>query len=204
MRKISRRTLMLGAAAVGAAASVGLPRMAAADVGTGEEAISWAARLGGVTLNACEHLECGWSRMHFGEWAFVVSDRFVQATLPCKNGYDILSPGGGRLLLVTRDDDHSRVPLRVVDVLARDHSQSVEKRKEVDLAARRNARWQEYRVDAAGATHIMRCQDDRMLVFLELLRCEGLTDASETVGLLLGESWDGIHVYQVRRGAGYR
>ncbi len=105
MRKISRRTLLLGSAAVGAVVSVRLPRLASAEEAVCEEGLAWAARLGGVTLNAGERLECGWSRIHFGDSAFLVSDRFVRATLPCANGYDVLSPGGERLLLVTREMD---------------------------------------------------------------------------------------------------
>lgn len=123
---------MLGAAAVGGVAAAGIPRVAAAEGKVCEEALSWAARLGGVTLNAGERLECGWSRMHFRDSAFLVSDRFVPATLPCANGYDVLSPSGARLLLVTRETDSGGrlVPVRVVDLLARDHPQSVQKRKE--------------------------------------------------------------------------
>lgn len=193
---------MLGAAVVGAVASVGLPRLAAAEE-VCEEALAWAARLGGVTLKAGERLECGWVRMHFGSSAFLVSDQFMQATLPCANGHDVLSPGGARLLLVTMENDSGcgHVPVRVVDLLDRAHPQSMRKRLEADVEARRNAQWHEFRVDAAGAVHIMRCQDDRMLVFLELQRCEDLADARETIWVLLGESWDGVNVFEVRRGA---
>lgn len=205
MRKISRRTLMLGAAAMGAVASVGLPRVASAEGKVCDEALAWAARLGGVTLNAGECLECGWSRMHFGDTAFLVSDRFVQATLPCANAFDVLSPGGSRVLLATRKaetgDGIDYVPVRVVDVLARDHPQSVLKRQKADAAARRNAWWHRFRTDAAGAYWIMRFHDDRMMVFAEMVRCEGKPDKSETMWVLLGENWDGVHVFEVRRGA---
>lgn len=204
MRKISRRTLILGVAAVGAVASVGLPRLAAAEE-VCEEALSWAARLGSVALNAGERLECGWCRMHFGSSAFLVSDRFVQATLPCANGYDVLSPGGSRVLLATRHeevgDGIDHVPIRVVDVLARDHPQSVLKRREADAAARRNAWWHRFQVDAAGAYWVKRFHDDRMMVFAEMVRCEEISNKSETMWVLLGESWDGVHVFEVRRGA---
>ena len=46
----------------------------------------------------------------------------------------------------------------------------------------------------------MRFQDDRMMVFMEMHRCETLPDAREPMWVLLGESWDGLNVYEVRRG----
>lgn len=205
MGEISRRALMLGMAAVGATASVGAPVLAAADGAARDAASTWAARLGGVALNAGERLECGWIRMHFGESAFLVSDRFVQATLPCRNGYDVLAPGGGRVLLATREAEHQsgqeHVPVRVIDALRRDHPQSVMKRKEADADARRNARWHSFRADTEGAARIMRFQDDRMMVFMEMHRCENLRDARDTIWVLLGESWDGLNVFEVRRGS---
>jgi hypothetical protein len=205
MGEISRRALMLGMAAVGATASVGAPVLAAADGAVRDEASTWAARLGGVALNAGERLECGWIRMHFGESAFLVSDRFVQATLPCRNGYDVLARGGGRVLLATRaaehQSGHEHVPVRVIDALRRDHPQSVMKRKEADADARRNARWHSFRAGTEGAARIMRFQDDRMMVFYEMQRCENLREALEPMWVLLGESWDGMNVYEVRRGA---
>lgn len=203
MGEISRRAMMLGAAAVGAAASAGLPRLATGEGKACEEALAWAARLGGVTLNAGEYLECGWSRMHFWDSAFLVSDRFVQATLPCRNEFEVLAPGGGRLLLATRKADSGRefVPARVVDVLRRDHPQSVQKRQEADAAARRNAWWHRFMVDATGADYLMRFQDDRMMVFYEMQRCEKLREAIQPMWVMLGESWDGMNVYEVRRGA---
>lgn len=205
MGEISRRALMLGMAAVGATVSVGAPVLAAADGAVCDEASAWADRLGGVALNAGERLECGWIRMHFGESAFLVSDRFVQATLPCRNGYDVLARGGGRVLLATRKAEHQsgheHVPVRVIDALRRDHPQSVMKRKEADADARRNAWWHRFMADANGADYLIRFQDDRMMVYYEMQRCENLREALEPMWVMLGESWDGLNVYEVRRGA---
>ncbi len=91
--------------------------------------------------------------------------------------------------------------MRVVDVLAHDHPQSVQKRKEADAAARRDAWWHRFMADANGADYLMRFQDDRMMVFYEMQRCDNLREALEPMWVMLGESWDGVNVYEVRRGA---
>lgn len=105
MGQISRRALMLGMGGVGATVAVGAPVLGAAAGVMCDEASAWAGRLGGVPLSAGERLECGWAQIHFGESALLVSDRFTQATLPCRNGYGGLATGGGRLLLATRKSE---------------------------------------------------------------------------------------------------